>query len=373
MQTLDAYAQAYENLPPTSRTPERRAALDRLLALGLPTTAEEDWKYTDLAALHELAPSPGEVDATPVRALRSEADGLDALNAAFSCGGLDLEIPANSDVAEPILATGPGHRRHRIRVGRNARALLRLDMDIAKESQSTLRTASFQTVFLDLDLAEGASLQLLRIQNAGPEAHQLTRIQVRLARDAKLDVSTVDLGGKLSRHDLNVDLAEPGAEVNLRGLFVTSGSGLIDNHTRFDHRAPHGTSRELMRGLAKDSGRGVFNGRIVVHPGAQKTDSEQRVANLILSPKAEINAKPELEIYADDVKCAHGATFGQLDLTALFYLRSRGLPLDEARALLTLAFAMEPLRQIPHAGFRTEAIRLVAAHLGAELDDTVLA
>ncbi|MGQ0621265.1 MAG: Fe-S cluster assembly protein SufD [Panacagrimonas sp.] len=363
MQTLESYSRAFDRLPAAARTPARRAALDRLLVLGLPTTDQEDWKYTDLAVLRDLPPDVGtnSVELSPT--LAGDADGLDALNAAFASGGLDLGIPAKTDLAEIIVADGPGHRRHCLRIGRNARALLRLE---------THPDAVFQTAFLDLDLAEGAHLQLLRVQNAGPDAHHLTRIRARLGRDSTLDVSTVDLGGRLSRHDLNIGLVEPGASVTMRSLFVTSGSGHIDNHICVDHRAPHGTSRMLVRGLARDAGRGVFNGKIVVHPGAQKTDSEQRIANLILSPKAEINAKPELEIYADDVKCAHGATFGQLDLTALFYLRSRGLPEDEARALLTLAFAMEPLRQIPHAGFRTEVLRLVTAHLDAELDDTVL-
>ncbi len=360
---LQNYAEAFEQLPPAAKTESRRAALQRLLALGLPTIDQEEWKYTDLAALRELPPGPASYERVPEGGDTPDADGLDALNAAFAVGGLDIEIPARADITEALRAEGPGHRRHRIRVGRNARALLRIQVD---------RDAAFQTVFLDLDLAEGASLQVLRLQDAGPAGHHVTRIRARVGRDAKLDVSTVDLGGKLSRHDLNVNLAEPGAEVSLRGLFVASGTGLIDNHTRFDHRAPHGTSRELVRGLARDSSRGVFNGRIVVHPGAQKTDSEQRIANLILSPKAEINAKPELEIYADDVKCAHGATFGQLDLAALFYLRSRGLPEPEARALLTLAFAMEPLRQIPNAGFRMEALKLVAAHLDSDLDEAAL-
>jgi len=360
---LQHYADAFERLPESARTTHRREALQRLLALGLPTPDLEDWKYTDLAALRELTPGPSDYRAIPEGAPPADADGLDALNATFAVDGLDVEIPAKADLAEPLIATGTGHRRHRIRVGRHARALLRIELD---------PNAEFQTAFFELDLAEGASLQVLRTQDATPDAQIITRIRARLGRDARLDVSTVDLGGKLSRHDLNVDLAEPGAEVRLRGLFVASGSGLIDNHTRFDHSAPHGTSRELVRGLAHDSGRGVFNGRIVVHPGAQKTDSEQRIANLILSPKAEINAKPELEIYADDVKCAHGATFGQLDLTALFYLRSRGLPEAEARALLTLAFAMEPLRQIPNAAFRNEALKRVAKHLRSDLDEAAL-
>ena len=363
MQSPSPYTEAFERLPAAARTAERRAALDHLLSRGLPSKDEEDWKYTDLSVLHAL-PIASEASAgVAVPALGAEADGLEALNALFCSGGLDLDVPSNTQSPEVVTASGRGHRRHRIRVGTNSSVLLRLD---------TEADATFQTVFVDLDLAAGASLQLLRLHHAAPTAHHVTRIRARLGRDARLDVSTVDLGGKLSRHDLDVDLAESGAEVQLRGLFVSSGDGLIDNHTRFDHRAPHGTSREVVRGLARDAGRGVFNGKIVVHPGAQKTDSEQRIANLILSPKAEINAKPELEIYADDVKCAHGATFGQLDLTALFYLRSRGLPEAEARALLTLAFAMAPLRQIPHAGFRVEALKLVAMHLGATLDDTAL-
>lgn len=367
MLALQSWSDAFERLPAAARTGTRRSALERLLAVGLPTTDQEDWKYTDVAALAELAPAvdaDASGDSSRVPCLTADGDGIDALNLAFASGGLDLDVPDHAELSEPILASGSGHRRHRLRLGRNARAVLRLDVE---------PDAAFQTVFLHLELGPGAILQLLRVQNAGPAAQHITRVHARVQQDASLDVTTVDLGGRLSRHDLNVDLCERGASVTLRGLFVASAQGHIDNHTRFDHRATHGTSRELVRGLARDSARGVFNGKIVVHPGAQKTDSEQRIANLILSPKAEINAKPELEIYADDVKCAHGATFGQLDLTALFYLRSRGLPEDEARALLTLAFAMEPLRQIPHVGFRAEVIRLVTAHLGAELDDTVLA
>ena len=362
--TLQNWVDAFEALPDSAKTEARRAALQRLVALGLPTLEQEDWKYTDLAPLRDLPPSPAAFEVVPQIEPAADADGLDALNTAFAVGGLDVEIPANADVTEPLLAIGAGHRRHRVRVGRNARALLRVELD---------PQATFQTVFVDIELADGASLQVLRLQETGASAHHVTRIRTRVGRDAKLDVSTVDLGGKLSRHDLNVDLVAPGAEVHLRGLFVAGEGALIDNHTRFEHRAPHGTSRELVRGLARGNGRGVFNGRIVVHPGAQKTDSEQRIANLVLSPKAEINAKPELEIYADDVKCAHGATFGQLDDTALFYLRSRGLPQVDARALLTLAFAMEPLRQIPNAAFRVEALKRVAAHLQSDLDDAALA
>ena len=363
MSSLDHYARAFERLPASAQTEARRSALRRLLDQGLPGTSDEDWKYTDLSSVYELAPDGGDIDGEAPARLDANADGVDALNAAFATGGLQQDVPANTELAEVLVAGGRGHRRHHVRLGRGSRARLRLD---------TQTDAAFQTAVLDVELEAGASLSILRLQDAGPDARHVTRIRARLGRDASLDVSTVDLGGRLSRHDLQVDLVDTGANVHLRGLFVASGQGHIDNHTRFDHRAPHGTSRELVRGLARDSARGVFNGKIVVHPGAQKTDSEQRIANLILSPKAEINAKPELEIYADDVKCAHGATFGQLDLTALFYLRSRGLPQAEARALLTLAFAMEPLRQIPDPGFRNEVLKIVALHLGAELDEAAL-
>ncbi|MGH8516641.1 MAG: Fe-S cluster assembly protein SufD [Panacagrimonas sp.] len=360
MSVLEHYERAFERLPASARTDSRRSALSRLLERGLPTPAQEDWKYTDLSSVYELAPDGGDIDGEAPARLDSEADGVDALNAAFASGGLQLELAAGVHRSEVIVAGGNGHRRHRVRLGRGAQARLRLDVQ---------PHAAFQTVVLDLELEAGAHLTVLRLQDADADARHLTRVRARLGRDTTLDVSTIDLGGRLSRHDLLVDLAEPGAQVRLRGLFVARGQGHIDNHTRFDHRAPHGTSRETVRGLALDTARGVFNGKIVVHPGAQKTDSEQRVANLILSPKAEINAKPELEIYADDVKCAHGATFGQLDPTALFYLRSRGLPAADARALLTLAFAMEPLRAIPDPEFRREAIERVSAHLGSRLGE----
>ncbi|WP_420466653.1 Fe-S cluster assembly protein SufD [Panacagrimonas sp.] len=357
MQTLQTYADAYLRLPAPAQTAARHAALDRLLSLGLPTRAEEDWKYTDLSSLHQLDPLAG---AAPMQATtlpaRSDGDGVDALNAAFACGGLDLRIGRDHEHGKIVHAVGAGHRRHRIRVETGASALIRVETDPA---------AAFQTVVLELDLAPGASAQLLRLQQCRPEDHRITRIHARVARDAQLDIATLDLGGRLSRHDVRVDLAEAGAQATVRGLFCIDGQGHVDNYTRIDHHAVHGTSRELYRGLASDRGRGIFRGAVVVHPGAQKTDSEQRVASLLLSPGAEIDAKPELEIYADDVKCAHGNSFGQLDPAALFYLQTRGLPVDQARALLTLAFALEPLRQIPHAGFRDEAVRRVASYLGA--------
>jgi len=338
MDMLASYRRAFEALPAAAQTAPRRAALDRFLALGLPSTQLEIWKYTDLAplaALPEAALLP-ETESALTGALEY-ADGLDALNGAYA-GGMDHCVPAHTQLDEPLRPENRTHQRHRLRLEPGSEATLILN---------TSGDALFQTIFADIDLAAGSRLHLIRISDAGMDAHRVTRVNLRLARDAYADVVSVDLGGKLSRHDLHVDLNEAGAEVHIHGLYAPTGSGHVDNHTWIEHRAPHCISRESFRGLARDKAHAVFNGMIRVHPDAQKTDSEQRIANLILSPGAVINAKPELEIYADDVKCAHGATFGQLDTEALFYLRSRGLPESTARALLMWTFAHDILRHIP--------------------------
>lgn len=327
----------------------RRAALEALLKQGLPGTDVEDWKYTDLAALDQLtvadiAPSPQNHE------FPADYDcGLDALNTALAGGRQTRSIEGRVE-----LDTGL-HQRLRLEVRRDAELLLED------------RTASrFATFFAVIEVAPNTRLRLLRVQDAAPAAQRLTRLKIRLQRDARLEAVTVDLGGGLVRNDLDIELLAPGAEVHLDGLYAPAGQAHVDNHTRIDHRAPNGTSRESFRGLAFDRARAVFNGKIVVHQDAQKTDSEQRVANLLLSDKAEVNAKPELEIYADDVKCAHGATFGQLDESAVFYLRSRGLDAGTARSLLTYAFAKEVLDKIPDEGRRSDLSgRLLARLPGA--------
>jgi Fe-S cluster assembly protein SufD len=342
---LDNFATAVRQLP--ALPPGRRAALDALLAHGLPTTDEESWKYTDLSGLgklsvQDIAPSPDNHEFPAAYDC-----GLDALSVALAGGRQTLVLDGRVE-----LDTGL-HRRLRLQVRNDAELVL------------DDRTASrFATFFAAIDVAPNARLRLLRVQNADAQAQRLTRLKIALARDAHLEVVTIDLGGGFVRHDLDIALDGPGAEARLHGLFVASGSTHIDNHTRIDHRATHGTSREYFRGVVFDKGRAVFNGKIVVHAGAQKTDSEQRVASLLMSKGAEVNAKPELEIYADDVKCAHGATFGQLDENAIFYLRSRGIDLASARAMLTQAFAGEILNQIGDEALRQRLTKVFLAKSG---------
>jgi Fe-S cluster assembly protein SufD len=171
-------------------------------------------------------------------------------------------------------------------------------------------------------------------------------MEAKLARDARLTHHSISFGARIARNDFGVTLADEGAELDLNGLFEVGGQQLADHHTLIDHAAPHTTSRELYKGILDGRGRGVFDGKILVRPRAQKTSAVQANKNLLLSADAVVHTKPQLEILANDVKCKHGATIGQLDRDKLFYMRSRGIGLEEARRLLVHAFASEIIDQI---------------------------
>ncbi len=182
---------------------------------------------------------------------------------------------------------------------------------------------------------------------------------------ASLTCVTLCLGGRLTRNELEIQLVESGAETRLYGLSVLSDNELADNHTLVDHVAPHCHSEEEYKGVYNGRSTGVFNGKIMVRPDAQKTTAYQSNRSVLLSPNAQINAKPQLEIFADDVKCSHGATVGQIDEEAVFYLRSRGIGHDDARALIVYAFAADIVEHVPHAALRTVVDRRIADKLGA--------
>lgn len=201
----------------------------------------------------------------------------------------------------------------------------------------------------EIRVGANAQLTLYRLWNADAAAE----LDIHLARDARLHLVTLDLGPG-PRQDLRVYLEAPGAEVTAHGVFAVS-AGTLHNELRLIHAAPHGRSRAYYRGIVGEGGKAVFNGTVEVVKDAQKSDSELRIANLLLSAKAECNTKPELQIYADDVKCAHGATFGQLDEDALFYLRTRGIALADARRLLITAFAAQVLEQVADTALRERA------------------
>jgi Fe-S cluster assembly protein SufD len=297
---------------------------------ALPDTRHEDWRYTDLAPL-KARTWPGE----------EAVKGSDPFT-------FDSAEPHTLDVRLEGLVT------HRIALRANQQATLVLH----ERGGDGLAMHN-----LEVELAANASLTLYRVQQPGAGASLISRLDARLARDARFTCVGLYAGGALTRNDLNVSLDAPGARAELHGVLAPAAGEHLDVHTRLDHRAPHGTSRETFRCLVPARARAIFNGKVIVHKHAQKTDSEQHVDSLLLAPGAEVNAKPELEIYADDVKCAHGATCGQLDEDAIYYLRTRGLDLPAARGVLLRTFAHEVLQRIAHEPARLLATQVLERRL----------
>jgi Fe-S cluster assembly protein SufD len=192
---------------------------------------------------------------------------------------------------------------------------------------------------VEVALGANSALALTEVVRGG--AWRIGRTFARLERDARLTTHTFDLGGAWARRDIDVELAAPGADWNASGLYLTTDSQHLDNHLRAEHVAPHCSSTQLYKGVLAGASRAVFNGKVVVHKGAIKTDSVQANHNLLTSRDAEVDTKPELEIYNDDVKCAHGTTVGQLDTEALWYMQTRGIPEAQARDMLVGAFVQE--------------------------------
>lgn len=394
----------------------RRAALEQFLALGFPTQRQEDWKYTNLRRLETrdftpadksslnsvltidskqdhwvkdagtrivlvnghwlpslsssrahppgvtvltlgqwLEREPGEVAAFLSQARATESSALEHLNAAFFEDGVVVNLADGAQLDEPLYilhqwnesaAQRMSHPRLIVRAGRNSRCV------IIEQFLGPAEVEYFTNAVATVDLAAGAAFAHYRLQQESLKAFHIGHIKVRQQSDSRYACHDLALGASLGRVNITTALEGPGAHAALHGLFVPMGSQHLDSHTRIEHVAPHTTSEEDYRGIAAGRGRGVFNGKVIVRPDAQKIDARQSSRNLLLSATAEIDTKPELEIYANDVKCSHGATTGQLDATALFYLRSRGLSETEARGLLIRAFAESILTTIGHASLR---------------------
>ena len=300
------------------------------------------------------------------RALQVAPHAFGALNAALGEDGAVLQIPAHCTLERPIhlvflvdsdAAPLAVHPRALIQLGAGSRASL-VESHVASGAGIYLSNALSQIL-----LEAGAQLEHYSLQDASRSAFQLTRLDVRQARDSRFSADLTACGGAIGRHEVRVALEGPGAQVTLDGLYLPGGEQHLDNQTCIEHLAPYCTSRERYKGVIGGHGHGVFDGRIIVHPGALKTDASQTIKNLLLSATAQANAQPRLEIFADEVKCAHGAAVGQLDQQAIFYLRSRGLTEPAARALLTYAFVGEMLEAIRLAPLRSRVERLVAAQL----------
>jgi Fe-S cluster assembly protein SufD len=216
----------------------------------------------------------------------------------------------------------------------------------------------------EIVVGDNAFVDHYKLQAEGAQAFHLATLSARLCRDARLVDRAFSFGAAISRNDIDVRFGARGGECILDGLFMIDGDRLTDTHSRVDHARPHCSSRELYKGVLDGRARGVFNGLVVVRPGAQKTDAEQMNRNLLLSREALVHSVPQLEILADDVKCRHGSTTGQLDPAALFYLRSRGIGEAEARAMLTWAFASDLVYRLPVPSVRDALQSILQSRLG---------
>ena len=325
-----------------------------------------------VASLARLLADDDPLTQTHLNAGRSFDDRpLLALNAALMRDGLVVELPRGAMIDAPIellhlsvpgTGTVASHPRHIIVAGANAAATL-IETAVGPDGTAYLHNAAH-----DIFVEDGARLRHYRELRDGDEAHALTSAAVRLAKDATYDGFTLTLGSGVCRSDMQAELAGPGGDVRISGAYLADGTRVVDNTIGVVHAKPDCRSRQVFKGVLDAAARGVFQGKIVVARDAQHTDGHQLNNVLLLSKAAEADSKPELEIFADDVKCSHGATSGEVDAEAIFYLRSRGIDEAEARALLVEAFVEEAIDEVRDDGVRSRFAELVHGWLRARAE-----
>jgi Fe-S cluster assembly protein SufD len=394
--------------------PLRMDAMKSFKSLGFPTTKNEDWHFTSVAEIAEAEWRPLRSEADDVsedklepflfgqswprivfvngrfsRALSTieslpegvvvcdldtgwrEHPGvleprvgaiashverpITALNTALAADGVVVLVPRSVECRDPIhvvyvndanAAKGVAHMRNLIVLGANSAATV-------IESYVSLGDATYFTnAVTEVDVADGATLRHYKIQRESRRAYHIGTIEARQARDSHYVSFSFATGATLSRTNIYALLDGAGCGATLNGLYLADGDQHVDHQTRIEHAKPDCYSREVYKGILDGSAHGVFNGKVYVRPAAQKTDGKQTNNTLLLSDRAQIDAKPQLEIFADDVKCTHGATVGRLDEVALFYLKSRGVGAEQARRLMTYAFAADVLEMIELAEIR---------------------
>jgi Fe-S cluster assembly protein SufD len=302
---------------------------------------------------------------------RYDRNGFVALNTAFMPDGALIYVPAGVDLGTPIQllflvdqrAAGRAiYPRNLIVLERGARASV-LESFVGVDD-----TVSFTNTVTEVVVAEGARVEHLKIQRENERAYHVGTTHIHQDRDSRSISHSVSLGGAIARNDLDVTLGGSGIESTLLGLYLGRGRQLVDNHTAIRHAHPSCSTREVYKGILDDAAHAVFNGKVFVTPEAQKTDAKQTNRNLLLSDRAKVDTKPQLEIFADDVKCTHGATVGRLDPLSFFYLQSRGIGLSLARKILTYAFAAEVLEEIPFESVRTGLEEVVMRRLDERVE-----
>jgi Fe-S cluster assembly protein SufD len=403
----------------------RRGAIDRFERMGFPTVKDEEWRFTPVASIDrtEFGPAPASstaaVNLEPLlfghpewprlvfvdgryradlsvvptgtglsvrplsdvlrhdpnelerylsRPVGKEPAAFAALNTALAGDGAVIKVAADTVVADPVhllfLSTPRALNvaiHPRILVVTERGSKLQLVESYAAESTPV---RYWTNVVAEVVVGPGSWVEHSRIQRESEAAYHTGVTAVEQQQDSHYRSFSLAMGGAIARHDLLTRLAAPNTEALLYGLYLARGEQLLDNHTTIYHDQPNCRSWEVYKGILADKAHGVFNGKILVQPVAQKTDAKQTNRVLLLSDTARVDTKPQLEIFADDVKCTHGATVGQLDETAYYYLQSRGIPRDAARLLLTAAFAAEVVNEIGSEPVRDALVRVVNDRLG---------
>ena len=395
-------------------------ALDAFLARGFPSLKDEDWRYTNLRTLREVPltlPAAGRaaephpalrdcgfaIDITPgvpvkiagtppaglhIQTLAAALDGdqreriqaifgdmagrrggaFGHLNEAFAADTLVVTVQPDAQVGTPLLINwlcaaqddALSSPRLLLVAGRNSKVCV---------VEQRVVAGGVCNGVSELHLAAGARVDYVDLKLDAAQSQHIGSVYAHLHNDADLRATSIAPGGTLLRNDMVVELAARGAQVTLHGVFIAAEGEHVDNHTAIEHLAADTHSSEDYRGIIGKMGHGVFNGKVVVHEDAQRITSAQSNDNLLLDDSAEIDTKPELQIYADDVRCSHGATVGRLDETALFYLRSRGLDETAARRVLLDGFAAHALRLLPDSGLRAALTGLVSEELRRRLTE----
>lgn len=298
-------------------------------------------------------------------------DGFTALNTAFLSNGAFLLIPQGVRVDVPVHLLFLSDAREAQSVS-FPRVLIVAERESAAtviESYTSIGDGAYLTnAVVEIVLGDNARLEHYKVQRESTEAFHIATTTADLGRNSYFDTTTITLGAQLSRHYIGVRLDHEGAECHVDGLYIVGAGQHADTHSLIEHLQPHCTSRQLYKGILDGKSRAVFNGKVFVHEGAQQTDAQQTNRNLLLSKDARVDTKPQLEIFADDVKCAHGATVGQLEEEELFYLISRGLHTELAQNLLTYGFAEEVIDKIKIESIKTQLSEAVLNRLHAKLE-----
>jgi len=414
------------SIEPAWLTSRRAAAAQTLQAEGFPTTRDEEFRFTNVAPIaakaypaadvpparasldalraeatvpgldaHEIvfvngryAPELSAIDGLPAgvrlanlassigadaalveslwgKAIKFHMQGFTALNTALAADGAVLVVDPEVVVERPIhfvfLSSAPAafgaHVRNLIRVGHHAQVRI-VESYLGETGQEYFTNAITEVIG-----ADESKVEYCRVQRESMAAHHVSGTHLHLGRATVFASESLSLGGAIVRNDVNAVLDAEGIHCTVNGLYLVDGDRLVDNHTTIDHAKPHCESHELYKGILDDRGKGVFNGKIFVREDAQKTDAKQTNKVMLLSDDATIDTKPQLEIFADDVKCTHGATIGQLDETQKFYLKSRGIGEEHARAILLHAFAADIVERIEVEALRTHLERLLLERL----------